>query len=186
MPNKTTTQRASITALTLTCVAWFAMPVHAQEPGEARDEASVSSEPPKSYHNPRGSFVLSPAFGVAVGSQTTAVAVGVGVGYAVLTGVLPGLRGVMIFGDGVAAELSTNLTLTPPLDFYLVPFLYGELGRRFDEAGGAWLYAGGGGLYVGEPAAPFGVQVGWIFRRYVYDAVELDGSGLMVGLTLRL
>lgn len=186
MPNKTTTQRASITVMTLTCVALFVMPVHAQDPGEARTEESASSEPPRSYHNPRGALVISPSFGVAVGSQTTAVAVGVGVGYAVLTGVLPGLRGVMIFGDGVAGELATNLTLTPPLDFYLVPFLYGELGRRFDEAGGAWLYAGGGGLYVGEPAAPFGVQVGWIFRRYVYEAVELDGSGLMVGLTLRL
>jgi hypothetical protein len=138
------------------------------------------------YHNPTGSLVIKPELRVTVGGDRTVVGIGVGVGYAVITGVLPGVRGMVIIDDEVGGELGLTLTLTPPLDFYLVPFAYGEVGRRFDGLGSAWLYAGGGGLYVGEPASSLGLQAGWIFRRYVYESVEIDGSGLLVALSIRL
>lgn len=148
---------------------------------------ALGQESAPTYHNPTGSFVIRPELRITVADDHTSVGIGAGVGYAVITGVLPGARGMVIIDDGqVGGELGLNLTLTPPLDFYLVPFAYGELGRRFDSFGGAWIYAGGGGLYIGEPASPLGLQLGWIFRRYVYEDIELDGSGLFVALTIRI
>ncbi len=149
------------------------MPVLAQE-----------SEP--RYHNPTGSLVIRPELRITVANDRTVVGIGAGVGYAVITGVLPGARGMVIIDDGsIGGEVGLNLTLTPPLDFYLVPFAYGEVGRRFDSFGGAWMLAGGGGLYIGEPASPLGLQLGWIFRRYFYEDIGIDGSGLFVALTIR-
>jgi len=124
--------------------------------------------------------------GIGVGSTQTTVAVGAGVGYAVITGVLPGVRGTVIINeDRVAGELATTLTLTPPITFFVTPFAYGELGRRFDISG-AWMVAGGPGVYVGDPRDTFVLQVGWIFRRYFFENdLELDGSGPLVSIAVR-
>lgn len=161
------------------------------EPGSAPKSAESGEEPveeapeePSRYRNPQGSIQVTGAIGVSVGSEQTLVAIGAGVGYAVVTGVVPGIRGVIIAGDGIGAELAGTLTLTPPLATYLVPFLVGEAGRRFDEFGGAWLYGGGGGLYVGEPASGLGLQVGWMFRRLVYEDVTLDASGPIISISI--
>lgn len=167
----TPSRRAFIAALTVTCAALGAMPAPARA---------------QHYHNPRGSFVLRPELALGFSEERTVVGLGAGFGYAVLTGVLPGLRGMVLIDDGeLGGELGLTLTLTPPLDFYLVPYGYGELGRRWDSYGGAWMYAGGGGVFLGEPASPLGVQVGWIFRRFVYADFELDGSGPMIALSIR-
>lgn len=145
--------------------------------------AEEAEEAP-AYHNPRGAIVANLLVGVAVGGNSTQVAFGAGVGYAVLTGVLPGLRGMMIVGDSVAGEVAATLTLTPPLSFFLVPFAYGEVGRRFDALG-AWMLAGGPGLYVGDPRDTIVLQGGWIFRRYFYENVGLDGSGPLISLSIK-
>jgi hypothetical protein len=111
------------------------------------------------------------------------VAFGAQVGYAVLTGVMPGIRGLIITGDGVAGELAASLTLTPPLALYLVPFAVAEVGRRFDDQG-AWLYGAGLGAYLGEPESRIGLQAGWMFRRLVYETVSVDASGPIIALVI--
>ncbi len=132
----------------------------------------------------RGAMLVSLGLGLEVGNQRTRVAASASFGYAVLDGVVPGLRGMVMPSDPVAGELAPNLFLTIPVDFPVLPFLYGEAGRRFDGSGGAWLLGGGGGLQFGYPRSPFGVQAGWLFRRYFYSNVSVDGSGLLLAATV--
>lgn len=132
----------------------------------------------------QGSMLVSLGLGLEVGNQRTRAAASASFGYAVLDGVVPGLRGMVVFTDPAAGELAPNLFLTIPVDFPVLPFAYGEVGRRFDGAGGAWLLGGGGGLQFGYPRSPFGLQVGWLFRRYFYTDVSVDGSGLLLAATI--
>lgn len=150
------------------------------EPGDASDPASESDpelEDAPPYRNRRGSVVVLASAGIAIGSESTSVAIGAGVGYALVTGVLPSVRAVLIFGDGTAGELSLDLTLTPPIAAPLVPFVQGEMGRRFDGAGGAWILAVGGGVYLGDPRSTLNIALGYAYRRYLYENVSLNGSG---------
>jgi len=158
--------------------------VCALAPSFAFGDGEVVVDSPGAYHNPRGSIVGTLIVGVDVGGVSTRVGVGAGVGYAVLTGVLPGVRGVLIFGDEMAGELGATLTLSPPITFFLTPFAYGEVGRRFDSSG-AWIVAGGPGLYVGDPRDTFVLQAGWIFRRYLYEVGGVDGSGPLLALNVK-
>ena len=132
----------------------------------------------------QGSMLVSLGLGVEIGNQRTRAAASASFGYAVLDGMVPGLRGMVVFSDPAAGELAPNLFLTIPVDFPVLPFAYGEAGRRFDGAGGAWLLGGGGGLQFGYPRSPFGFQVGWLFRRYFYTDVSVDGSGLLLAATI--
>ncbi len=163
----------------------------ASEPGSAPREGpregprEDAGEEPQKYRNPQGSLVIGGAVGVAVGDGKTAVAIGVSVGYAVFTGVLPALRGVLIIDQKIGGEVAATLTLTPPLSFVLVPFAHGEVGRRWDGFGEAWLYGGGGGVMLGDPASKLGVELGWVFRRYAYEKVSVDGSGPLIALSIR-
>lgn len=157
----------------------------AEEPGPAEEPQSSAPEEPQKYRNPQGSLVVGGAVGIAVGDGKTAVAIGLSVGYAVFTGVLPTLRGVLIIDQKVGGELAATLTLTPPLSFVLVPFAHGEVGRRWDGFGEAWLYGGGGGVMLGDPASKLGVQLGWVFRRYAYEKVSVDGSGPLIAISIR-
>lgn len=157
----------------------------AEEPGPAEEPQSSAPEEPQKYRNPQGSLVVGGAVGIAVGDGKTAVAIGLSVGYAVFTGVLPALRGVLIIDQKVGGELAATLTLTPPLSFVLVPFAHGEVGRRWDGFGEAWLYGGGGGVMLGDPASKLGVQLGWVFRRYAYEKVSVDGSGPLIAISIR-
>lgn len=157
----------------------------AEEPGPAEEPQSSAPEEPQKYRNPQGSLVVGGAVGIAVGDGKTAVAIGLSVGYAVFTGVLPALRGVLIIDQKVGGELAATLTLTPPLSFVLVPFAHGEVGRRWDGFGEAWLYGGGGGVMLGDPASKLGVELGWVFRRYAYEKVSVDGSGPLIAISIR-
>ncbi len=135
--------------------------------------------------NEQGQLIVSAYLGAVVG-QKSGIAVGAGVGYAVFGGVVPGVRGVVIASDGIGGEVAATLTLSAPFDFYLIPFLIGEVGGRFDPIGQGLLYGGGGGVYIGNPNSTFGLQLGWMFRRIDYgDIGSADASGPIISLSLR-
>jgi hypothetical protein len=160
----------------------------ADTPGDAPRMRDEPPKPPLSpYRNPEGSIALNAFIGVAVSSSGSRYGLGVGVGYAFITGVVPGVRALVVAGDGVGGELAATLTLTPPIATSITPFAVGEAGRRFDPIGSGWLYGAGGGIYIGEPQATFGFQIGWIFRRIVYpDPIgSLDDSGPIVAISAR-
>jgi hypothetical protein len=168
-----------------TSTAGYADPMAEQE--EAEPGATPKPRPPEAspYRNPTGAFSLGLILGASVGSgQPTTFAAGGTFGYAVITGVVPAVRGVFLAGNGVAGELGATLTLTPPLTTSFTPFVVGELGRRFDSLGG-WIYGAGGGLYLGEPAARFALQLGWMFRRIAYPdpTGSVDASGPIIAFS---
>ncbi len=137
--------------------------------------ATIAEVPP-ALCNPAGSLVLGGGLAVRVGKAGAAFGFGVSLGYAVVTGVVPGVRGVLIAGEGVGAELAATLTLTPPFDWPVLPFAVAEGGHRWDPGGRGWIYGGGGGVSFGS--ARLGVQTGWILRRYeIEDGPTLSESG---------
>lgn len=141
---------------------------------------------PTAYRNPQGSIALSAILFGSFGSggESTFV-IGVGVGYAVVTGVVPGVRGALVAGGGsIGGDLAATLTLTPPVSWYITPFAVGEVGRRFDDTGG-WLYGAGGGIYIGEPSNTIALQVGWIFRRIVYPSRTFDANYPIIAISAR-
>ncbi|MCC7386011.1 MAG: hypothetical protein IT384_29455 [Deltaproteobacteria bacterium] len=152
-------------------------PGRAAAPSDPELESDSELEDAPPYRNRRGSVVVLASAGIAIGGESTAVAIGAGVGYALVTGVLPSVRALLIFGDGTAGELSLDLTLTPPIAAPLVPFVQGEVGRRFDGAGGAWILAVGGGVYLGDPRSTLNIALGYAYRRYLYENASLNGSG---------
>jgi hypothetical protein len=162
-------------------------PEDQEAPPDERPHVRDRAPPASPYRNPQGSITFNGFIGAAVSSSGSRYGIGAGVGYAVLTGVLPGLRALVIAGDGIGAELAATLTLTPPLASSITPFAIGEAGRRFDPIGQAWLYGAGAGIYIGEPAAAFGFQIGYMFRRIVYaDPIgSLDASGPIIAISLR-
>jgi hypothetical protein len=151
------------------------------------ETATAAAEPPPAYRNPSGSWIVGGALGVATGGAGTVFGFGVSVGYAVITGVVPGVRGVLIAGRGIGGELAATLTLTPPLDWPIVPFAAGEGGHRWDRDGRGWIYGGGGGVYLGAPSRSFGLQLGWMFRRYAVEGgATVDASGPLLGVAAAL
>lgn len=137
------------------------------------------------YRNPSGSISLNAVGGVAVGDRTSII-LGAGVGYAVLTGVLPGVRGLLIAGNGVGGELATTLTLTPPIPGSFTPFVVGELGRRWDPDVAAWMAGVGGGVYLGEPASSVNLQLGYIHRWFFLPGGGTQTLGApIVGIAVR-
>jgi hypothetical protein len=146
--------------------------------------ANLSSD----YRNPQGSILASFFFGGGYSSQNgAAVALGLGFGYAVITGVVPGVRGIMIAsGDGVAGEVMGTLTLTPPLTWSITPFAQGEAGYRGDGDDSGVLYGAGIGAFLGDPGGRVALQLGWIWRRLnTRDDRNIDASGPLLGITYR-
>jgi hypothetical protein len=148
------------------------------------ETATVGDEPIPERRNPAGAWIVGGTIGVAVGDGGTAFVFGASVGYAVFTGVVPGLRGVVVAGRGIGGELAGTLTLTPPFSWPILPFAIAEGGHRWDPDGRGWIYGGGGGIYIGSPASRFGLQLGWIFRRYaIEDRPDVDASGPIIGVS---
>jgi hypothetical protein len=176
-----------------------AAPALAQQPGEPRpseddsEEAPPPPPPPRvvlpSYRYPEGSFSVSGGLGVvSSSSQGTVFEFGLGLGYAVLTGVVPGIRGELVTTSQIAGEVAVGLTLTPPLALSFVPFGLAEVGQRWDMYGSAHLYGFGAGIILGEPESHFGVQLGWAWHRYDYGGLigTVDTNGPLIGLAVRL
>jgi hypothetical protein len=138
------------------------------------------------YRNPQGSFLSAFLFFIGHDSQTgTFVAFGLGLGYAVITGVVPGVRGELLYSDGFGAEVAGTLTLTPPLSWSLTPFLIGEAGLHFEDGRQGWLYGGGAGVYLGDPTSRIAVQLGYVWRAIVYENEKQDGSGPLLAIAYR-
>lgn len=150
----------------------------------AEDPLFEQGPAPAVYRNPTGSMVLGGVVGAAVGERGSAFVLGASFGYAVLTGVVPGVRGVAVAGDGFGGEIAATLLLTPPLAWPVLPFLVGEGGHRWDPGSSGYIYGGGGGLFVGSPRSRIGFQLGWIVRRYaIHDGPTIDASGPLIGIT---
>jgi hypothetical protein len=162
-----------------------------EEPGGARKppskkKAKAEKEVPE-YHNQRGSVIAGGMVGISKDSTGTRYAGGLSLGYAFLTGIVPSVRGLVAkSGDQVSGELAATLTLSPPLSISFVPFLMGEVGRIFDPDGKAWMYAGGGGFYLGSPEDGSALQLGYLFRRITFDGRNYDASGPLIAISVAL
>ncbi|MCA9552405.1 MAG: hypothetical protein KC933_20390, partial [Myxococcales bacterium] len=140
---------------------------------------------PPPYRNPTGALVTSGTLGMAIGGNGTSFVLGVGLGYAVVHGVVPGVRGLLVVGHGVGGELALTATLTPPVSWDVTPFLMLEGGRRWLDDLSGWLYGVGGGVYIGNPMSHFGFQLGWVWRRFVVAGTAYDVSTPIGGVSVR-
>jgi hypothetical protein len=157
----------------------------AEEPSEP-EEPSSKDERARRIHNPRGSIVLGVSGGASFGRDLSVFSLGAQFGYAVYHGILPGVRGLVFFGDYSGGEAAGTLVLTPPISFQLVPFVMGDAGYRWEEVGNGPIAGVGVGAYIGHPADRLNVQLGWIFRRFWYgDGRSADASGPLVAISLR-
>lgn len=159
--------------------------------GEQRGGASQDPEaPPEAarrpsrLRDPQGSILVGLTGGASFSSRFTYGAVGLQAGYAVLTGVVPGVRGTVFFGDLTGGELAGTLWLTPPIDFVVVPFAVGEVGyvwRNFDGFSQQGpLYGAGGGIHFGQPGDLFNLRAGLIYRYLDVEPGEGTISPLVV------
>lgn len=111
------------------------------------------------------------------GTASNYFSVGASLGYAVVNGVVPGIRGAVFFGDLTGGELAATLWLTPPVEWPVVPFAVGEFGHAWqtvsDVEQTGLLYGGGAGLHLGSPADSIAVRAGVMYRYYDIG----DGQG---------
>ena len=181
--------------LALVSCLTFAHPVFAAQPEVSEtevEEKDVFSEKTRRRRdrelwNAQGTTRVAGHFGFGSnGYAEDSFFLGAGVGYAVLTGVMPGARGQLIFGNGLGEEIAVNLTLTPPFVLPITPFAIGEFGRRWDAGFEGWLYGGGGGFFVGKPSSSFALQVGWMVRRFdIKNVGKFDTNGPILATTVR-
>ncbi len=147
--------------------------------------ASTARAEAPEYHNPQGSFLLGLSGGASFSRNASVFAIGASTGYAVFHGVVPGVRGVVFFGDYAAGETAGTLLLTPPLGWVAVPFVGTEVGYRWEPALDGPLLGVGVGLFVGRPDDSVNVQAGWMFRRFWHDLGSADISGPVISLSIR-
>jgi hypothetical protein len=120
----------------------------------------------QAVHDPQGKVLVGGSAGVTVRDGSTAGTIGLQVGYAVIDGLVPGIRGMVLFGDFGGGELAGTLFYTPPVTWPVVPFVTAEVGNRWEESTSGPLLGGGGGLHLGSPAARFGVRAGVVYNRW--------------------
>lgn len=137
-----------------------------EEPGQPKVDTGPA------LRNPQGSVVVQGLAGMSAGGGQFTALIGLGVGYAVFTGVVPGVRGALFLGDVFGGELLGNLTLSPPLAGSLVPFVAAEGGYRWEAGLRGPMYGVGGGLFLGDPTGPFGLQIGVMYRVWDYGGAE--------------
>lgn len=147
--------------------------------------ASSAEAAPPEVHNPQGSFLLGVSGGASFSRNTSVFAIGASAGYAVLHGLVPGVRGVVFFGDFEAGETAATLLFTPPLGWVAVPFVATEAGYRWEPSADGPLLGVGFGVYVGRPSDHVNVQAGWMFRRFWYETGSADISGPVISLAIR-
>ena len=150
------------------------------------DARLARPERPSPYRNPRGAIVTSGILGVATGAGGTSLVVGAGLGYSVVTGVVPGVRGLLVVGNGVGGEVAVTATLTPPVTWDVTPFAVLEAGRRWLDDRSGWLYGAGAGVYIGSPFSKVSFQLGWVWRRFaVSGGPTYDVSTPIGGVSVR-
>jgi len=142
-------------------------------PAQAQDEDDERLERRRRQarlRDPQGSVLVGVTGGASFSSEFSYGTIGAHAGYAVLTGVVPGIRGNIFFGDLSGGELAATAWLTPPLAFPVVPFAVGELGWAWqsfsNQSFNGALLGVGGGLHFGEPTDRFNLRAGVIYRYY--------------------
>ena len=133
-----------------------------------QDAPADAPERPSKYRDPQGALLIGITGGASIGSGLRYGSAGGHIGYAVVTGVVPGVRGTAFFGDLSGGEVVGTLWLTPPLSARMVPFAVGEVGYVWQEVGsvktsGA-IYGVGGGFHFGRPTAGVAVRAGVVYR----------------------
>jgi len=189
LPERAEAQTATSTAAPATATVTTA-PVStstrtASRPKRKRRYKPSMASTPEEYRNPRGRIILEPLIGLAYeeGEGTTFL-FGLQIGYAVLTGVVPGFRGVFITTpEGAGGEVAGSLTLTPPLSWSITPYVQGEAGRRFDPDLEAWFYGVNGGAYIGDPASRVALRVGYRWQRFITEDEVLEDTGPVLAVS---
>ncbi len=155
-------------------------PLADEEPGQPR----VTSGP--KLRNPQGSVVVQGLAGMSSGGGQFSALIGLGLGYAIFTGVVPGIRGALFLGDVFGGEILATATLSPPLEGSVVPFVSGEVGHRWESGLRGLIYGVGGGLFLGDPAGSYGLQLGVMYRVWEWGGPEpLRSLWPIAGLSLR-
>lgn len=162
-------------ALSLPCAAAYAQTAEddalpEDESTQQANERAARQRRLAQLHDPRGSLIVGVSGGGSFSSGFNYGIVGAHVGYAVLTGVVPGVRGAVFFGDLTGGETAAMVWLTPPLALPVVPFAVGEIGyawqnyptANFDGA----LFGAGAGVHLGQPQDRFNMRAGVIYRYY--------------------
>lgn len=159
----------------------------AQPAPKKRVRKKIVGHSPSNYRNPRGSALTGVYFGLGHNSETgTTFFFGLSVGYALLTGVVPGVRGELIANDrGVGGEVAGTLTLTPPLTWDITPFGIAEVGYHGEDNFSGYLWGLGGGIYIGDPSSRLAIQIGWVYRRLIVEGNDRDISGPILAAVFR-
>lgn len=146
--------------------------------------AATASEAVGGVHDPEGSVVVGLSGGASFGSELSYGSAGVFAGYAVLDGLVPGARGMVLFGDLSGGEVASTLWWTPPIEAPVVPFVLGEIGyawqSAFDRDLEGPLYGVGGGIHLGEATAQFNLRAGVVYRYYDLGAGDGYLSPLLI------
>lgn len=125
-------------------------------------------------HDPKGSVIVGGSLGVISGRDQVSVAVGLNGGYAVLDGLVPGVRGMGFFGDITGGELAGRVSYTPPIPGPVAPFVVAEAGNRWEGSFSGALLGGGGGFHLGRPDSKVGFRAGLVYNRwFVLDGIDL-------------
>ena len=147
-----------------------------QRPGQPRIRPRASARGVSPYRDAQGQILFGLNGGYGFGNGVQFGSAGVHFGYAVLTGVVPGVRANVFFGGLSGGQVVGTLWLTPPVSFAVVPFAVGEIGYVWQDIGGVTsngtLFGVGGGLHLGRPTDRLGIRAGAIYR--VFNA---DGDG---------
>ncbi|MGF1511206.1 MAG: hypothetical protein ACFB9M_17065 [Myxococcota bacterium] len=122
-----------------------------------------STEP---VHDPQGSVVVGVTFGASFTRDRELFSAGGQVGYSVVDGLVPGIRGLGFFGDIDGGEILGTLSYTPPLQAPVLPFVVGEGGHRWESDIRGAIAGGGGGLHLGSPGSRFGLRAGVVYNRF--------------------
>lgn len=151
-----------------------------EEPGQPRLTSNSK------LRNPQGSVVVQGLAGMSSSEKQFSALIGLGVGYAIFTGVVPGVRGALFLGDVFGGEILATATLSPPLEGSVVPFVVGEVGHRWQSELGGLIYGVGGGFFLGDPAGNYGLQLGVVYRIWEWGGPEpIRSFAPIVGLSLR-
>ncbi|MEL7372435.1 MAG: hypothetical protein AAFN74_26160, partial [Myxococcota bacterium] len=141
------------------------------------------AEAPSRLRDPQGEILFGLVGGYTSVNGSSFGTAGVHLGYAALTGVVPGIRGTFFFGDLQGGQVVGTLWLTPPLDWAVVPFAVGEVGYVWQSVNGiesnGRLFGAGGGLHVGRRDNAFSLRAGVVYR--VVDGTEGYYSPMVVG-----
>jgi len=140
----------------------------------------------RAVHEPGGAVLVDGGLAVGAGAGAARFGLSLGVGYALVDGVVPGVRGGVVIGHEFGGDLVATLRLSLPLDSYVVPYARGELGGRYDGFGLGWTWAAGGGVLIGDPGFGVTLSIGWSFQQIHHGDRVRNANGPALGISVEL